>query len=62
MVFTGFPCSRASCAVIFLPMSMDLGIVRDDLTFNSVFQRGHNTAPVGVVFRVGSEDKLDVQR
>ena len=39
-----------------------LGIVCDDLTFNSVLKRGHNTTPVGVIFRVGSEDKLDVQR
>ncbi len=37
-----------------------LGVVCDDLAFNSVFQGCDDTASVGVVFRIGSEDKLDV--
>ena len=37
-----------------------LGVVCDDLTFNSVLEGSDNATSVGVVLRVGSEDKLDV--
>ncbi len=39
-----------------------LGVVRDNLTVDAVFQWRNNTAAIGVVLRIGRKNKLDFQR
>src|SRR5690606_4267880 len=39
-----------------------LGIVGDDLAFDTVLQWSYDTSPVGVILGICGEDKLDVQR
>src|SRR5690606_41597540 len=37
-------------------------IMSQDLALNTVFQWSDDASPVGIIFRVGGEDKLNIQR